>query len=333
MMTEAEIMALAEEARKKYKPNQEDEENPHQYDYPEFCERVTYGTANCELVLFFGSKYTAIVDAGMCYPAPKIIENIEAALAKHGRDKIDILLVSHSHYDHVGALPYFLKKWPEMKVYGSEKAKKVFESEGAHKVMKELGENARDSYYDGLWKTTEIITDPLRIDVFVHDGDRVEIGQTPGEQYFEVIEAKGHTDCSLAFGLMPQKILFSSESTGVYSNRQFINTANLKSYFQAIETAKKCKAWGAEQIISPHYGLVPAEVVPTYFDIFIDCADKEKEMLLNFRDKAESMDEMLEFFKGVYWTAARKKEQPLGAFMANATPIIKVILRDFGREF
>ena len=179
MMTEAEIMALAEEARKKYKPNQEDEENPHQYDYPEFCERVTYGTANCELVLFFGSKYTAIVDAGMCYPAPKIIENIEAALAKHGRDKIDILLVSHSHYDHVGALPYFLKKWPEMKVYGSEKAKKVFESEGAHKVMKELGENARDSYYDGLWKTTEIITDPLRIDVVVHDGDRVEIGQTP----------------------------------------------------------------------------------------------------------------------------------------------------------
>ena len=329
-MTNEEIMALGEYARAKYKTHPEEEYNPERYTYPEGMERVSYGTTNCELILFFGPEYTAIVDVGTAYCAPRVVENIREALAKHGRSKLDFVLLSHSHYDHVGALPYIIKAWPDVRVYASEKCKKVFESEGARKLMKTLGESARETYGKGLWDDTEILTDPLRVDEVVRDGDRISLG---GDEYFSVIEAKGHTDCSLAFGFEPKHILFASESTGVYRNHYFIHTAILKSQNDALATSKRCREYQPGRIISPHYGLVPSEITDRYFDIFEACVKNETNMVLEFRDHAENMEEMLELFKQVYWGSEREKEQPIEAFFSNATPIIKVILRENKRGF
>lgn len=287
------------------------------FGYPDNFERVTGGYGG-EAIMVFGSEKTAIYDCGMAYAHVTLMNNIEKALAKHGRDKIDIVLCSHTHYDHIGALPYILEKHPEAIVCASPKATKVFASAGARATMKRLGEAARDDFSHS---TEEIKVDGFRVDRELHEGDRIYIG----EEYFEVLEAKGHTDCSLVYVLQPASIMFASESTGVLRNRDLTHTAILKNFDQTIQSAEKCRAYGAKSIICPHYGMLPEGFSDEFFDLYIKTANEERDYIMKYYNEGLSPDEILEKHMEKYWSEARGRAQPKAAYIENAEITIRVI--------
>ncbi len=289
---------------------------------PDYLHRVTAGTGG-EAFLIFAKDVTVLHDCGMAYCYKGLIENIEKALAARGRNHLDYILLSHTHYDHVGALPYVLQKWPDATVIGAYKAEKVFKSEGARKTMKRLGEAARDRYSDS---EEPILTDGLRVDYIVKDGDLIELGS--GE-IIKVIEATGHTDCSLAYLLLPQNLMFTSESTGIPRPFGDLHTSILKDYHQTIETAKKCKAEGAKHLLVPHYGLLPEELVEEYFDIYIEFAEHERDLIVGQYDEGKNYDEIMAAYEAHYWSEERGGAQPKEAFLENAQHIVRHILHVF----
>ena len=151
------------------------------FGFPEYLARVTSGYGG-ETFLIFGSEKTALYDCGMAYSANSTIDNIHRELKSHGRIQLDIILLSHTHYDHIGALPYILKEWPAATVYAAEKAKSVFESEGARKTMERLGESAYHEFKAAYgnefekYEVPEIITDGLRVDIVCKDDDFIDLG-------------------------------------------------------------------------------------------------------------------------------------------------------------
>lgn len=296
--------------------------NHDSFAVPAYLQCVTAGTGG-EAFLIFGKEVTILHDCGMAYCYKGLIENIKNALAKHNRGHLDYILLSHSHYDHVGALPYVLENFPDATVIGAYKVEKVFDSEGARNTMRRLGEAARDQYSDSK---EPVLTDGLRVDYIAKDGDLIELG---GGEFIKVIETTGHTDCSLTYLLQPQNLMFTSESTGIPRPFGDLHTSILKSYHETINAAKKCKAEKPKHLLVPHYGLLPEELTEEYFDIYIQFAEAERDFIVSKYDEGMDYGQIMNAYEERYWSDERSENQPKAAFLENAQHIVRHILHVF----
>ena len=161
------------------------------YAFPEGIKSVAAGYGS-EVLLIIGSEKTALVDCGTAHCAEKMIKNLKREL--DGK-KLDYLLLSHSHYDHIGAMPFLKEAWPELKTFGAAYAQKVLSNQRAIDTINSLSQDAAKTY-EGITEL-KIPEGGFSVDEVVGDGDKISLGK----ETITVIETKGHTDCSISFGL------------------------------------------------------------------------------------------------------------------------------------
>ena len=74
--------------------------------------------------------------------------------------------------------------------------------------------------------------------------------------------------------------MFSSESTGVIRKEGVITSAILKSYDEAVRSARKCMAYKPKVLITPHYGVMRKEENISFFIWFLIAAARERNFIL-----------------------------------------------------
>lgn len=295
-------------------------EDHDRFVFPIDAHRVTSGSGG-ETILVFGSEKTLLYDCGMAYCGWHTVDNIKNKLAEKGRDTLDYIILSHSHYDHMGALPYIKQAFPDAKVHAGEKAARIFEKPSAKDLMKELGTSARDLFMPG--STDEILVDGIAVDVILKDGDEIDLGDIT----VKAMETKGHTDCSMSYAFEPAKLLFASESTGIIEGKNFVHTPFLKDCNDAIASREKCKAYDPEYISLPHFGMIPKDYIDTYWKRL----EEETEIKIDFirMMKEDGLDDeaMLDRYCEKYWDPDMEEVQPKDAFIINSKAIIKAFMK------
>ncbi len=277
--------------------------------------RVTGGYGG-EAFLYLGAEKTVLHDLGMACFNKELIANMEAAL--DGRS-LDYILVSHTHYDHMGALPYVLARWPEAKVCGCEKTASVFQRPGAVKMIISMGKSAAETYGKD---PSQVHADGIRVDIVLGDGDVIDLGA--GET-LTAYETKGHTDCSMSYFIQPCGLLLASESTGVLENENTMHTSVLKSFEDSFVAARRLKELPVEHLVVPHFGVARKEIKDKFFDWYIEEAIAEKKLIEDCYARGLSEEEVFEEHKRAYWTEERAQNHPYRAYKMNTEIIIKMV--------
>lgn len=268
--------------------------------------------------LLLGNEKTALIDCGMAYCASQLISNIKQYLNNR---KLDYILISHSHYDHLGAVPFLKTEWPNSEVCGAGYAERILKRENALATIRKLSEQAAKLFHAGelTWYDDAL----MKVDTIIRDGDILELGGLR----IEVLETLGHTRCSLSF-LVNNETLFLSESTGYLSASGKLYPGFITSCADTLASIEKCRKVKPRFIISPHYGLVNDSDAACYWQNCITAVRETKEFILRLAEQGYEEEQILHRYEQEFRDEQSRLEQPLTAFMLNAQNMIKTVLRE-----
>ena len=265
---------------------------------------------------------TAILfDPGMAYYGESVVKRVKERL---GEQTLDAVFLTHSHYDHVAALPYVRQAWPEIKVYAAEYACHIFEKTKAKQMMLHMSETAaKESGH--VWNGNAYQNELLYADVALHDGDCI----TVGDLVVETIETIGHTQCSMSF--MIGDVMISSETIGLEGDVESgYVPAFLISYKQAVISLERTRKANPKKLYMPHRGLViPDERYWNYMEKGL--AETKNEIIRILKEYPTPEAQLLEM-EEVFWKKTADGAWPKEAFDMNAKAMLRTVAAEFPEE-
>jgi len=274
-------------------------------------------SSNCSLLI--GKEKTAVFDCGMAYCANETKRMIKKAI--NGRN-LDYIFITHTHYDHVGALPYFRKEWPHVRLVASDAGARVLEKETPRKVFREMSVIAA--------KMNDISFNPLyddnafHADIVIKENDELALGDLS----VKMLETPGHTKDSVSYLIPELELLILSETTGVLMSDGDLYPCYLSSFADTVTSIEKCRRIGCKNISLPHRGVVRGGESIDYFNKALAASMSCRDFILELASKGLSVDEMVEGFDKRYGTETLLRCQPKEAFLMNARATIACTLRE-----
>ena len=215
------------------------------------CEHLwCLGREESCVYLLEGREGFLMVNGGMSYIVPDVLAQFE----EFGIDaeRITKFLILHSHFDHVGIVPFFKRRLPRLEVYASARAWEILHmtkavntaNEFSRSVTKKMGREEVYSLYDLDWQ------DHLKGGT-VREGDKMDLGGLS----VSIMEIPGHSSCTIAAYVPELKALFPSDGSGV-PFKGIIMTSGNSNYTQFQENLDRLKTLEVDYLCADHYGYV-----------------------------------------------------------------------------
>jgi glyoxylase-like metal-dependent hydrolase (beta-lactamase superfamily II) len=155
-----------------------------------------------------GGKINLMVDAALSFLGPSYLKSVENILGS--KDRLNMLFLTHSHYDHLGSAPYFKMKIQGLEVGGSARIEELLKKESVIERMNSLNDILRVFFADEAGSEDVRITG-MSLEHHLKDGDSFDLGGIT----CLVLGAEGHTRDSMAYYIPETGVLFQGESAGV----------------------------------------------------------------------------------------------------------------------
>lgn len=266
-------------------------------------------------------KRRVLVDCSILAKAQDIEEKLGSLL---GGEKIELVLLTHSHYDHTGACSILQEKHG-FEIIASSRTKEILESDKAVAFIDDLNQKFKEILDD---RSDTVFTKPARMHG-IKEGDFVDLGDG---QTVEVFETPGHTRCSVSYLLRPENILFPGDAAGVVEKNGKIKPLFLSSYSQYERSLVKLRSIGAETLALPHNRAITGAQRTRDFlsDSLAETRKLKEEIIARLRRTVDFDRIAEELLEQEYFSPTIMG--PREALLINVKAMVKGIFHEFVKE-
>ncbi len=231
------------------------------------CEHMWYlGREESGVYLLEGSESSMIINGGLSCIVPDVLRQFE----KFGIDeqRIKKILILHSHFDHVGIVPFFKRRNPDLQICASERAWEILTMPQAIDTInrfstltaERLNCSAILTEYDVEWRND--ISGKA-----VSEGDFIGLDTVD----VSILETPGHSSCSLSAYAPAVKALFPSDSGGIPFKNIIVSSGN-SNYTLFQQSLEKLRLLDVAYYCADHYGYVTGTEARSFVERTIDAA-------------------------------------------------------------
>jgi len=234
---------------------------------------ILMGRRESCVYLLKGDREYALLGGGMVHIVPEILAQLKAfSIAE---ERIRRMVVLHSHFDHCGIVSFFKERWPWITVAGSARSRELLASPKVIETIASLNRLLLEKY--GRRAEAEALRlgfDGIEVDEVVKDRDLLNCG----ELAMEVVEAPGHSSCSIAIYVQGDRALFTSDAGGIPFGRK-IFTAASSNFDQYQHSLKKMAEYKPRICLAEHFGALTGEDGTRFLSRSMDAAAKTRRAL------------------------------------------------------
>ncbi|HEX75777.1 MAG TPA: MBL fold metallo-hydrolase [Dehalococcoidia bacterium] len=243
---------------------------------------------NC-LYLLRG-KEAMIIGGGMSWIAPSLERQLSAM--DFEPDRLRYLVITHSHFDHCGAVPYLKRIFPHIQVLASAHSEEVFSKEKAVNFIAAANKQMIDRL--GLQSEYERLNlkfDGIQIDRVVAEKDIVDLGDGIEAHFMEV---PGHTQCSIAAYIPNLKTLFPSDAAPWPADDvdQLHYPSPQYDFSMYRESLQKLAGYKIEICAFEHHGVVMGGEARKVLHLGLSETDKYKSYVIELYQQIGDLDKI-----------------------------------------
>ncbi len=206
-----------------------------------------------------------IVGGGMSHATPALdaqLRNLSIDAAQ-----VQYVVLTHSHFDHCGALPYLRQRFPGVQVLGTAAAAEVLAKQKVVDYNAKMNDAAAEQV--GLRQQCLCVaerSEGLVVDRVVRDGEVVDLGDGVQVEFYEV---PGHSRCCLATYVPAFKALFPTDT--MPQPVQAWNDLSFPSaqydFEQFLASLRRLTAFDVEILGLDHHGVLLGEQAKEYLKL------------------------------------------------------------------
>jgi 2-aminobenzoylacetyl-CoA thioesterase len=238
------------------------------------CDGLWYlGRPESGVYLLEGRNGSIIISGGMSYLVPDLLHQFDEFGLKE--DLIQGVIILHAHFDHIGIVPFFHRRNPDLKIYASTRAWEIL-SESKHiDTINQFSHRLTERMKIDVPYTSEELDWPVGV-----SGDRISEGNVIdlGNRQIKIFETPGHSSCSISAYVPQIKALFPSDGGGIPYKGIILAAAN-SNFSLYVESLKKLETLQIDYLCADHFGYVWGNEAASYISASIDSALKERSRL------------------------------------------------------